>query len=66
MSKKPTKRGIKMWVASDSDTWHVWNFHLYTGNVKSHTHTYYILILRKRMQSISVWPGSKCGHVSCI
>ena len=31
MPKKPTKKGIKVWVAADSATGYVWNFHLYTG-----------------------------------
>ena len=31
MPKNPTKWGIKLWVASDSVTGYVWNFHLYTG-----------------------------------
>ena len=31
MSKKPTKWGIKVWVAAESKTGYVYNFHLYTG-----------------------------------
>ena len=31
MAKKPTKWGIKVWVAADSANGYVWNFHLYTG-----------------------------------
>ena len=47
MSKKPTKLGIKVWVAADSLTGYVWNFHLYTGKM-SITYTYIIhLIYRK-------------------
>ena len=40
MPKKPTKWGIKAWVAADATTGYVWNFHLYTGQTETQTISY--------------------------